>query len=126
MFTDRLSNLPALHVSWTKTCNRHVWREVSRREVFAKPALDLGKNLQLAQIPATPNLPPDATDQQIKEQSGGVIFLSDTESEMPIGDLDDQAPASCACPRCGERDMDKLVWLDDETLRCDCGAEYRP
>lgn len=37
------------------------------------------------------------------------------------------APAE-ACPNCGERDADRLVWQDDEeTVRCaGCGTTYRP
>ena len=32
-----------------------------------------------------------------------------------------------ACPTCGERDIDRLVWQDDETVRCDaCGMTYQP
>ncbi len=36
------------------------------------------------------------------------------------------APAE-ACPNCGERDADRLVWQDDEeTVRCaGCGTKYR-
>ena len=32
------------------------------------------------------------------------------------------------CPRCGEADSDRLVWLsDDETVCCStCGVTYRP
>jgi len=31
------------------------------------------------------------------------------------------------CPRCGERDIDRLVWTDDDIVRCSaCGAEYDP
>lgn len=32
-----------------------------------------------------------------------------------------------ACPRCGEDDIDHLVWIDDEKVRCDsCGTVYDP
>jgi uncharacterized Zn finger protein len=32
-----------------------------------------------------------------------------------------------ACPKCGERDMDNLVWDDDENVRCaTCGTVYDP
>jgi uncharacterized Zn finger protein len=32
-----------------------------------------------------------------------------------------------ACPFCGEDDIDHLVWLDDEKVRCDsCGTIYDP
>jgi hypothetical protein len=32
-----------------------------------------------------------------------------------------------ACPNCGERDCDRLVWLDDERVQCQCcQAVYEP
>ncbi len=32
-----------------------------------------------------------------------------------------------ACPRCGERDADRLVWVDETNVRCaTCGTEYDP
>lgn len=32
-----------------------------------------------------------------------------------------------ACPNCGERDFDRLVWLDDERLQCQaCQTLYQP
>jgi hypothetical protein len=32
-----------------------------------------------------------------------------------------------ACPNCGERNADRLVWQDDDTVRCaGCGTTYRP
>lgn len=33
-----------------------------------------------------------------------------------------------ACPGCGQRDADRLIWQDDfETVRCaTCGTVYRP
>jgi hypothetical protein len=31
------------------------------------------------------------------------------------------------CPGCGERHVDNLVWIDDETVKCaTCGALYDP
>lgn len=31
------------------------------------------------------------------------------------------------CPKCGEVDADRLVWQDDEFVRCDsCGTIYNP
>ncbi|MDQ7014632.1 MAG: hypothetical protein Q9O74_12170 [Planctomycetota bacterium] len=38
-------------------------------------------------------------------------------------------PAGCACPGCGERDADRLVWIGDEgdRVRCDrCGLTFDP
>ena len=32
-----------------------------------------------------------------------------------------------ACPECGERHMDNLVWIDDERVICaTCGHSYNP
>jgi len=32
-----------------------------------------------------------------------------------------------ACPKCGERDMDRLIWIDDDRVRCaTCGHVYEP
>lgn len=32
-----------------------------------------------------------------------------------------------ACPLCGERDADRLVWQDDERVECQmCGTVYEP
>jgi rubredoxin len=32
-----------------------------------------------------------------------------------------------ACPECGERHMDNLVWLDDDRVKCTaCGHSYNP
>lgn len=32
-----------------------------------------------------------------------------------------------ACPSCGERDTDRLIWLDDERVECQaCGTTYEP
>jgi len=32
-----------------------------------------------------------------------------------------------ACPDCGERDVDKLVWVDDIWVEClTCGRLYEP
>ncbi len=34
---------------------------------------------------------------------------------------------SSACPECGERRIDWLVWQDDEQVRCEtCGTVYEP
>lgn len=43
-------------------------------------------------------------------------------------DADDNLVATDdACPGCGERDADMLVWLDDERVQCQsCTRVYRP
>lgn len=36
-------------------------------------------------------------------------------------------PIADACPGCGERDQDQLVWIDDDVVRCTkCGTQYNP
>ena len=42
------------------------------------------------------------------------------------GPIDPVAPEH-ACPHCGERECDELVWLDDERVECQrCKTVYRP
>jgi len=42
-------------------------------------------------------------------------------------DGDDSTPYAPTCPHCGEDDIDRLVWLDDEKVRCaSCGTVYEP
>jgi len=32
-----------------------------------------------------------------------------------------------ACPQCGEDDIDRLVWIDDDRVRCaNCGTVFHP
>jgi len=32
-----------------------------------------------------------------------------------------------ACPKCGERNVDRLVWQDDGAVKCStCGKQYTP
>ncbi|GAB6188209.1 hypothetical protein [Thermopirellula anaerolimosa] len=32
-----------------------------------------------------------------------------------------------ACPQCGEHDIDQLVWIDDDRVRCaHCGTVFQP
>ena len=44
-----------------------------------------------------------------------------------IAPTNDLVSPDFACPHCGERDMDRLVWIDDEQVTCqNCGAVYTP
>jgi hypothetical protein len=44
-----------------------------------------------------------------------------------IDDRSGLVDAGDACPRCGERDQDSLVWQDDATIHCtNCGTRYDP
>jgi hypothetical protein len=41
--------------------------------------------------------------------------------------LDDEVAEADACPRCGERNQDNLVWQDDGKVKCTkCGTIYEP
>lgn len=41
--------------------------------------------------------------------------------------MKDRVSEANGCPSCGERDMDILVWEDDEDVRCaTCGVVYNP
>ncbi len=51
--------------------------------------------------------------------------MTTTNGHLP--DDDEKAPTALRCPRCGEADYDRLVWLDDERIRCaTCGTVYDP
>ena len=44
-----------------------------------------------------------------------------------LNDDSNLVDAHDACPICGERDPDMLVWQDDSTVRCaNCNAVYVP
>ena len=41
-------------------------------------------------------------------------------------DIESVEPAF-ACPHCGERNMDLLVWIEDDRVECQtCGRSYDP
>jgi hypothetical protein len=41
--------------------------------------------------------------------------------------LGDEVAETDACPRCGERHQDNLVWQDDGKVKCtNCGTLYEP
>ena len=40
---------------------------------------------------------------------------------------DERVEAGFACPHCGERRMDMLVWVEDDRVECqNCGRGYDP
>lgn len=42
-------------------------------------------------------------------------------------DTDDLVPEPDACPMCRERHTDRLVWIDDDRVRCaNCNTVYEP
>jgi rubredoxin len=41
--------------------------------------------------------------------------------------MDNNVSSEHACPKCGERDADNLVWIDDDRVKCgSCGRVYSP
>jgi len=53
-----------------------------------------------------------------------VLLAIADKLDPPVANLVD---AASACPNCGERRTDRLVWDDDEVVHCArCGANYRP
>lgn len=50
-----------------------------------------------------------------------------TDDNPPAADDDERVRPEWRCPRCGEDEIDWLVWIDDERVRCDhCGTLYNP
>ena len=44
------------------------------------------------------------------------------EADTPLGDT-----VADGCPKCGENLCDRLVWIDDDIVRCaSCGTQYQP
>ena len=53
-----------------------------------------------------------------------VLLAIADELDPPLATL---VASEFACPHCGERRDDHLVWHDDEFVRCSgCGTEYVP
>lgn len=45
----------------------------------------------------------------------------------PLGEDDGLVPLDCACPNCGQRCMEHLVWLNPGTVQCQvCRTSYEP
>ena len=54
-----------------------------------------------------------------------VAANDDRRRDVPLDE--DLVPVQDACPMCGERHADRLVWIDDDRVRCqNCKAEYAP
>ena len=44
--------------------------------------------------------------------------------DPPVGN---EVGSGCACPGCGERQVDRLVWQEDDVVRCaSCGTTFEP
>jgi rubredoxin len=51
-----------------------------------------------------------------------MIAMNASNNDTPV-----RVGAACACPSCGEREMDRLVWNEDEQVECTtCGHVYDP
>ena len=49
--------------------------------------------------------------------------MATTDQHEPI----DPVRPEDGCPKCGQRECDELVWLDDEQVQCQsCKTIYRP
>jgi hypothetical protein len=93
---------------------------------------------------AIERMPPDDLVQLFRDCTAGRLasYAMDGETMQLVGmlaamaiydicqsreDEDDWTPPGPACPHCGEDDIDHLVWLDDEKVRCTrCGTVYDP
>jgi hypothetical protein len=91
---------------------------------------------------AIERMPPDDLVQLFRDCTGGRLAGMDEPVQQLVGmlaamaiydicqsreDADDWTPPGPACPHCGEDDIDHLVWLDDEKVRCtSCGTVYDP
>ncbi len=50
-----------------------------------------------------------------------------TDNNPPAADDYERVRPEWGCPRCGEDDIDWLIWIDDERIRCvHCGTIYHP
>jgi hypothetical protein len=57
----------------------------------------------------------------LRNQLDGLFDAAGVDDSSGLVEEDD------ACPRCGERDQDSLVWQDDATIHCtNCGTRYDP
>ncbi len=57
----------------------------------------------------------------LRNQLDGLFDAAGVDDSGGSVDEDD------ACPRCGERDQNSLVWQDDATIHCtNCGTRYDP
>lgn len=52
-----------------------------------------------------------------------ILLAIADELDPPLADV---VPVANACPACGERRTDRLVWKDDLVHCARCGSEYRP
>jgi hypothetical protein len=91
---------------------------------------------------AIEQMPTDDLIELFRDCTGGRLGCMDEPQQQLVGMLaamsiydlfqshegeGDGTPPGPACPHCGEDDLDRLVWLDDENVRCEsCGNVYEP
>jgi hypothetical protein len=73
----------------------------------------------------------DCTGGRLAGMEEGTQHLVGMLAAMAIYDIcrreEDETSPGPACPHCGEDDIDHLVWLDDQKVRCgSCGTVYDP
>jgi hypothetical protein len=63
----------------------------------------------------------------VRLQDGSEFQITIVQSQQPDEPEGDPVDEDAACPNCGERDSDKLLWLDDDQVRCiTCDKVYQP
>lgn len=66
----------------------------------------------------------DEPDQQLVGMLAAMAIYDICQSR---DEDNDWTPPGPACPHCGEGDIDHLVWIEDEKVRCtSCGTVYDP
>jgi hypothetical protein len=91
---------------------------------------------------ALDRMDPDDQIELFRDCAGGRLAGMDERLQQLVGMLaamaicdiwqnreeDEWTPPGPTCPKCGEDDIDRLVWIDDgEKVRCEsCGTVYDP
>ncbi len=91
---------------------------------------------------AVENMPADDLVELFRDCATGRLAGMDEQTMLRVGMLaamaihdicqsrveqDEWTPPGPACPRCGQDDIDWLVWIDDDQVRCgSCGTVYDP
>ena len=79
-----------------------------------------------AKSPASGDQPPYQRRAESALGAGLFAFEGGIMTDKVFVD-EDTVDAVWGCPECGERRVDWLIWLNDQTVQCQtCGSEYRP
>jgi hypothetical protein len=66
-------------------------------------------------------------DESVQQLVGMLAAMAIYDICQSRDEADAPLPQPARCPRCGEDDIDQLVWIDDQQVRCaSCGAVYEP